>query len=104
MDYKSRAWKKLRASILRADGYMDVIQKRYGRRVEASVVHHIYPAKDYPQYAFEPWNLISVSTQTHNKLHNRDNDELTAEGKALMKRTRIGVNWRKSNGQTDQRS
>ena len=30
---------------------------------EANTVHHIYPADEYPQYAWCDWNLISVSTE-----------------------------------------
>ncbi|MFR3430829.1 MAG: hypothetical protein ACLTTH_12420 [Holdemanella porci] len=37
------------------------ISKRYGRRVEAEVVHHIYPADEYPEYRFCDWNLISIA-------------------------------------------
>lgn len=53
----------------------------------ADLVHHIYPVDEFPEYAFEPWNLISVSRAAHNKLHDRDSDKLTAEGVALMRRT-----------------
>lgn len=95
MDYNKRRWKKLRESILRADGYIDRIEKRYGKNIEANTVHHIYPVREYPQYAFEPWNLISLNSKTHNRMHNRDTDELTAEGKELMRRTIPGKDWRK---------
>ena len=50
MDYKTKRWKKKRESILRKDGYLCQISKRYGRRVDAEVVHHIYPADEYPEY------------------------------------------------------
>ena len=46
-----------------------------------------YPAEDYPEYAWEDWNLISVSRKTHNKLHDRNTDKLTAEGAKLLERT-----------------
>lgn len=59
------------------------------------MVHHIYPAKDYPEYAWEDWNLISVSLATHNKLENRETGELTKLGQALKERTMPGVDWRK---------
>lgn len=40
----------------------------YGGNEEANTVHHIYPADEYPQYAWCDWNLISVSQKGHNKL------------------------------------
>lgn len=80
---------------MRMDGYKCQIAKRYGRTEEATVVHHIYPADTYPEYAWCDWNLISVSLATHNKLENRKTGELTELGKQLMRRTKPGVDWRK---------
>ena len=94
MDYRGRRWLRKRQTILRLDGYTDQIQKRYGRIIAANTVHHIYPADDYPQYAYEDWNLIAVSKETHNSLHDRDTRELTDEGRRLMRKTKPGVNWR----------
>ena len=86
-DYKARRWERLRAQVMRRDGYRCQLSKRYGKSVPAELVHHIYPVDEFPEYAFEPWNLISVSRAVHNKLHDRDSDKLTAEGVALMRRT-----------------
>ena len=86
-DYKARRWERLRAQVMRRDGYRCQLSKRYGKSVPAERVHHIYPVDEFPEYAFEPWNLISVSRAAHNKLHDRDSDKLTAEGVALMRRT-----------------
>lgn len=86
-DYKARRWERLRAQVMRRDGYRCQLSKRYGKVVPADLVHHIYPVDEFPEYAFEPWNLISVSRAAHNKLHDRDSDKLTAEGVALMRRT-----------------
>lgn len=86
-DYKARRWERLRAQVLRRDGYRCQLSKRFGKAVPADLVHHIYPVDEYPEYAFAPWNLISVSRGAHNKLHDRDSDKLTAEGVALMRRT-----------------
>lgn len=96
-DYYSSKWKKKRKKILRIDGYVDRIEKRYGRIVDATVVHHIYPADEYPEYAWSDWNLISVSLATHNKLENRKTGELTKLGIELQRRTVPGVDWRKRN-------
>lgn len=94
MNYNSTKWKKKRIKILKLDGYKDVIAARYGRTIEATIVHHIYPAALYPEYAFCDWNLISVSAGTHNKLENRTTRELTDFGRRLMERTVPGENWR----------
>ena len=86
-DYKARRWERLRAQVMRRDGYRCQLSKRFGKSVPADLVHHIYPVDEFPEYAFAPWNLISVSRAAHNKLHDRDSDKLTAEGVALMRRT-----------------
>lgn len=93
--YDTKRWHRKREHILRLDGYKDQIARRYGRTEEAVAVHHIYPRKDFPQYAMADWNLISVSRRTHNQLEDFDGN-LTAEGKALMERTVPGIDWRKN--------
>ena len=85
--YSSKRWRLKREQILKRDGYMCIVSKRYGRRVDADAVHHIYPVEKYPEYAFCNWNLISLSQKMHNKMHIRDTHELTAAGIALQKRT-----------------
>lgn len=94
-DYGSSKWKKKRKHILRLDGYKDRIASRYGRTEEATIVHHIYPADEYPEYSMQDWNLISVSMSTHNKLENRTTGELTKLGCELMEQTTPGKDWRK---------
>lgn len=97
-DYQGARWKKKRKKILRLDGYVCRIAKRYGRTEEAKIVHHIYPADEYPEYAWSDWNLISVSMAAHNKLENRKTGELTELGKELQRRTTPGIDWRKKKG------
>ena len=87
-DYNSTKWKRLAHAIMRRDNYMCQLSKRYGKRVPAEVVHHIYPVDEYPEYAYEPWNLIALSRKMHNTLHDRNTDALTTEGAALMRRTK----------------
>lgn len=94
MNYKTTKWKKKRAHILKLDGYVDRIEKRYGKTIEANLVHHIYPADEYPEYAWADWNLISVSAATHQKLHDRNTNRLTALGLELQERTIPGKDWR----------
>lgn len=100
LDYRGYRWKKKREHILRLDKYQCQVAKMYGRREEANTVHHIYPVKDYPEYAWCDWNLISVSQAGHNRLENRNTGELTELGKGLQKRTKIGVDWRRRANQT----
>lgn len=85
-DYKSTKWQKKRLHILKRDKNLCKESLRYGKRVQATVVHHIYPVKDYPQYAYCDWNLISLSNTQHEKMHHRDTGELTAQGKRLQYR------------------
>lgn len=91
--YHSKRWERLRASVLRRDGYLCQESLRYGKRVQANTVHHIFPAKKYPEYIWQPWNLISLSSAAHNAMHVRDSEELTDVGMALLIRTarRVGV-------------
>ena len=71
---------------MRRDAYQDQVQARFGRLVEADTVHHIYPVDEFPQYAWEDWNLISVSAKlTHNKCHDRQTRKLTPFGESLKK-------------------
>lgn len=95
IDYHGSKWKRKRKAILKLDGYKCQIDKRYGIQTEAQTVHHIYPVKDYPEYRWCTWNMISVSNANHNKLENRKTGELTALGKQLMNMTQPGVDWRK---------
>ncbi len=68
------------------DGYRCQLAKRYGKNVPANTVHHIFPRETYPQYQWEEWNLISVSAEMHNELHDRTTNELTDKGIELLKR------------------
>lgn len=86
-NYQSARWKKKRAHILKRDGYLCQYAKRYGRHVEATRVHHIYPSRDYPEYAWQDWNLISLSASAHELMHDRDTGELSKLGEKLKNKT-----------------
>ena len=86
-DYTSTRWRKLRAAVLRAAGYRCQYAKRYGRNVEATRVHHIWPAEDFPEFAWERWNLIALSQASHNAMHDRTTGRLTEIGEQLRRRT-----------------
>lgn len=96
MDYGSTRWKKKRQKILRLDKYLCQIERQYGRKVEAKIVHHIYPAKEYPEYEWCDWNLISVSHKGHELLEDRNTGQLTELGEKLKAKTTPGVDWRKN--------
>jgi len=82
-----KRWEDLRAFILARDNYLDQELTRYGKRIEANTVHHIFPREYFPEYRYEPWNLISLSRDTHNKLHDRTGRKLTEKGWDLLVRT-----------------
>ena len=85
--YDNKRWKKKREKILKRDGYLCRESKRYGKRVEATTVHHIYPVEEYPEYAWCDWNLVSLSLTKHNAMHDRKTNELTSLGREWMFRT-----------------
>lgn len=87
MDYKSKRWRRMRQSVLRRDGYLCQVSLRYGKHVEADTVHHIFPVDRFPEFQWETWNLISLAGYVHNRMHVRDSQELTEEGRRLMERT-----------------
>lgn len=84
--YDSKKWIEKKSRILRRDGYMCQISKRYGKMIPAELVHHIFPLDEFPEYALEDWNLISVSLKVHNTLHDRQTNRLTEEGRQLLER------------------
>jgi len=84
--YQSSRWKHLRSVILRRDGYMCQISKRYGKRIQADTVHHVFPREEFPDYQWEPWNLISLAGDVHDEMHDRQSGMLTAKGVELLKR------------------
>lgn len=84
--YDSKKWLEKKSRILRRDGYMCQISKRYGKMIPAELVHHIFPLDEFPEYALEDWNLISVSLKVHNTLHDRRTNRLTEEGRQLLER------------------
>ena len=87
--YQHKRWIKLRVSILTRDCYTCQDSKRYGRRVQADTVHHIFPRDRFPEYQWEPWNLISLCSKAHDEMHDRITGQLTDKGKDLLIRTAI---------------
>lgn len=79
--YKSKKWKVKRLIILRRDEYLCQESKRYGKSVKATTVHHIFPVEDYPELAYVSENLLSLSDDKHNKMHDRVTGKVTKLGK-----------------------
>lgn len=86
--YESRKWKKKREHILRRDAYQCQESKRYGKYAEATTVHHIYPLEEYPELALVDWNLISMSTAQHDRMHDRKTDKVTSLGMYWQRKRR----------------
>lgn len=101
MDYKSPRWKKKRKTILRRDKYRCRECRRFGLQADASIVHHAYPAEDYPQYVWCDWNLVSLCATCHNAMHDRETGELTELGLAWRRRVAPPSSPEKINAQED---
>lgn len=84
--YKTSRWMHLRERILRRDKHKCREAARYGVTVAATTVHHVWPASEYPEYAWQPWNLISLSTSAHEAMHDRLSGKLTPLGEAWRRR------------------
>ena len=84
--YKTRRWRILRESILRRDKYRCRESARYGVTAEVDTVHHVWPAEEYPEYAWEPWNLISLTGAKHEAMHDRFTGKLTELGESWRRR------------------
>lgn len=84
--YKTKEWNNLRKKILRRDRYECQYFRRFGRSVDATTVHHIFPYEFYPELKKVSWNLISLSHEAHNMMHDRLTHKLTDEGKSLRDR------------------
>lgn len=54
--------------------------------MQANTVHHILPREQYPEYQWEPWNLVALSAKTHDQMHDRVTGSLTDAGKVFLRR------------------
>ena len=64
---------------------MDQLELRTGKKVNADTVHHIFPVDMYPQYKWCAWNLISLTKENHELMHNRLTKRLSPFGLKLMR-------------------
>lgn len=99
--YDSQMWRKLRESIkARANGCDEYVFATTDRIVPGYLVHHIYPADEYPAMRLLPNNLIYVSKDTHDWIHSVYRQGLDAKHELIKKLFRIvaktdddAVNW-----------
>jgi len=98
LNYKNGRWKRKRISILKRDEYLCQESKRYGKSIEATTVHHIYPVEFYPELAFVDWNLVSLSGGKHDGMHDRVTHEVTELGKSWQERVKYKFDeWQNKN-------
>lgn len=67
--YGSPLWRRMYASIRARAGGLDELEHARGRSVPGGIVHHIYPADEYPAMRLLPENLILVSAENHERIH-----------------------------------
>ena len=99
--YSSLSWRKLRAAVkARANGCDEYVFATTDRIVPGYLVHHIYPADEYPAMRLLPNNLIYVSKDTHDWIHSVYRQGLDAKHELIKKLFRIvaktdddAVNW-----------
>lgn len=86
MDYKSRRWSRKRQVILTRDRFQCRECRRFGRAINATIVHHVFPVEDFPEFSWADWNLISLCPACHNAMHDRETGALTDLGLAWRRR------------------
>lgn len=84
----NKRWQCLRQQALQRDKHLCQEALRYGLVQDATHVHHIWPAEDYPEYAYCLWNLVSLTKANHDAMHDRRTGRLTALGMRWKNRTR----------------
>lgn len=72
--YDSKHWKNKRKYIMICYNNLDIYQYYVNKRiVEASLVHHIVELREDIGMAYDNNNLIPLSEETHNFVHNKYN-------------------------------
>lgn len=83
----NKRWRKLREAALRRDRYLCRNCRRYGRQVEASTAHHVWPVEDWPEFSMCQWNLVALCDECHERMHDRRTRQLTALGESWRRKT-----------------
>ena len=71
MDYKCARWLNLRAQALARDHHECQWCAAEGKVVPATTVHHILPADQFPDKAYDLDNLVSLCRECHEAHHGR---------------------------------
>lgn len=78
--YRTTKWIKKRNRIMRKYSYECQESKRFGKSVQAEMIHHIYPREQYPELSFVDWNLLPLTNGKHNTFHDRENNSVIGQG------------------------
>ena len=84
--YRTARWTRLRRFALARDGLMCTECRRFGRRVDADTVHHVFPRTEFPEFQWAAWNCVSLCRGCHDTMHDRNTNALTERGVAMLKR------------------
>lgn len=76
--YDSKWWKRIRKSKLKRNPVCEVCQRR-----EATEVHHLKPAREFPELAFEMENLQSICRSCHARESQREGTEARRRNRNL---------------------
>lgn len=75
-EYHTQRWKNLRQYVMTNYNGLDIYQLyKYHKAAPADTVHHIQPAAEKPALFYSDRNLIPVSRQSHEEIHNRYKQE-----------------------------
>ena len=77
---KNKRWQNLRRLVIPSPATKCRECARYGKRNQATIAHHVWPAEDYPEFAYCLWNLLPLCSGCHDKMHDRITRKLTALG------------------------
>jgi len=69
--YDGWAWRHKRRYILQRDKYLCQRCLRSGVLTPATLVHHIKPLEDHPEYSLDDKNLVSLCNTCHEQVHVR---------------------------------
>ena len=67
--YHSAKYKRWREKVFRRAGYLCEECKRYGRKVPATVAHHVKPREFYPELELSVQNGRALCAKCHNLAH-----------------------------------
>lgn len=69
--YQSKRWRRKTKEIRARDNNECQHCKQQGKYSAAVCVHHIKELKDYPMFAMNDSNLITLCATCHNKIHDK---------------------------------